>query len=184
MAGFEDAVKFASALRLDLSPTNKKMVLKEDFYEMAKQGQHLAVLIGKNRHNPWHHVIHAGKEEGKGYVYHMTGDDKSTARIRKDLFSDFAKGRDEVAIVLYSDESDLILQLQHAIAKWCHEHLPQENIYKVMNFNCEHFAAMCKTGNWVLHPTISCMLREYETLYSYAKMPKCQTVGLMFKGKL
>lgn len=146
MAGFEDAVRFASALGLDLPPTNKKMVLKEDFYEEAKQGQHLAVLIGENRHNPWHHVIYAGKEEGKGYVYHMTGDDKSTARIRKDLFSDFAKGRAEIAIVLYSDESDRTLQVQHAIAKCCHEHLPQENIYKVMNFNCEHFAVMCKTG--------------------------------------
>ena len=99
MAGFEDAVNFASALRLDLSPTDKKMLLKEEFYEQASQGQHLAVLIGKNRHNPWHHGIYAGKEEGKGYVYHMTGDDKSTARIRKDLFSDFAKGRDEIAIV-------------------------------------------------------------------------------------
>lgn len=190
MAGFEDAVRFASALGLDLPPTNKKMVLKEDFYEEAKQGQHLAVLIGENRHNPWHHVIYAGKEEGKGYVYHMTGDDKSTARIRKDLFSDFAKGRAEIAIVLYSDESDRTLQVQHAIAKCCHEHLPQENIYKVMNFNCEHFAVMCKTGKWVLHPflqfamrTISCMLREYETVYSYAKMPKCQTMGLMFTGQ-
>ena len=110
MAGFEEFAKFASSFRLDLSPTDKLVVPKENFYEEARPGQHLAVLIGKESCNPWHHGIYAGKENGKGYVYHMTGEGKSTSHIQKGLFHDFAKGRDEIAIVLYSEETDRTLR--------------------------------------------------------------------------
>ena len=186
MAKFEDFVRSVSTFRLDLSPTNKKMVSKEEFYEEVKPGQHLAVLIGKDSKNPWHHGIYAGKVDGKGYVYHMTGENKSTSHVQKGLFFDFAKGRDEIAIVLYTDETDETLRAQLLIAKWCHENFQQENLYEVLSFNCEHFVVMCKTGRYASRyemQTIRDMLGDYYLAYRYIKVPK-HTDTLVFTGEV
>ena len=179
-----DFVKYAASFGLDLSPTDKKMVRKENFYREVKPGQHLAVLIGKDSKNPWHHGIYAGEEDGRGYVYHMTGENKSASRVQKGLFFDFARGRDEIAVVLYTDETDETLGAQLLIAQWCHENFQQEDLYKLSSFNCEHFAVMCKTGRCASCSQIVCirdMLREIYQSYRYAKIPK-HGVDLVFTG--
>ena len=182
MANF---VEYAASFGLDLSPTNKKMVRKENFYREVKPGQHLAVLIGKDSKNPWHHGIYAGEEDGRGYVYHMTGENKSTSHVQKGLFFDFAKGRDEIAVVLYTDETDETLGAQLLIAQRCHENFRQEDLYELLSFNCEHFAVMCKTGRCASCSQIVYirdMLREVYQSYRYAKIPK-HGVDLVFTGE-
>ena len=82
-----DFVRYAASFGLDLYPTNKKMVRKENLYREVKPGQHLAVLIGKDSKNPrkansWH-LRRQGRWEIN--VYHMTGKEKKDhcAELRK-----------------------------------------------------------------------------------------------------
>jgi hypothetical protein len=172
-SAFEDGLKFVAGLRLDLSPSDKKMVKKEIFYEVAKRGEHVAVLIGTDQRNPWHHCIYAGRNAvGEGEVCHMTGDDKATAHIQKDYFHNFAKGRDEVAIILYKHESRDMRKQQLKCARWLYNTFPRENVYQFMGCNCEHFAVMCETGMYESFGLIVTMLDECLDCYEHTTLPK------------
>ena len=136
-----------AALNVDLGPTDRVMVKTENLIEVALKGQHLAVRCGRMKSDPWHHGIYGGfDEEGRGWVYHIAGLDKRTARIRKDPFLSFVRGQQEVAIVIYADDTPANRKKHVDVACHLYDHGPAEHLYDLFRFNCEHFAVLCKTG--------------------------------------
>ena len=144
----EDYAKLVELLSgVDLSPTNKDLVYVADFYEKVPAGSHLAVPSKETLLGPWHHGVYVGNKR----VIHMCGLSKVDAHVQETSFNEFMKGTSLVAVVTYADETEETLARTVAVARYLKDNLPVENLYKITDFDCEHFASLCKAGlkGWV-----------------------------------
>ena len=67
---------------------------------------------------PWHHGI----RDGHNSVIHMEGDGKEDARVRRCTLSEFTKGTQLVALVLYDDDSFEQRKETVKAARWMLQH--------------------------------------------------------------
>ena len=139
---YEALADFLQGLRLDLSPSNRKVIDKLDFRESVPYGSHIAV---PGQLGPWHHGILIDSQE----VIHMYGDSKPAARVRSCSLKDFTAGTDRIAVVLYEGDSDAHRRDTRLAAKWMLRVFGNaaEPLYNIMGFNCEHFAVGKDSGS-------------------------------------
>lgn len=169
---------------LDLSPKASKVVNVHDVYfkKVLKPGDHIAVpmSIVPEVCRPWHHGIYEGEDtNGEHRVIHMNGDDKASAIIRRDLFRDFCGNNANIAIVQYDDADgdrghEMALRAALDALK-----SSLEEVYNLIDNNCEHFATWCRTGRYVLNPDTDNVL---DILYEQA-LRRTPTKYVVFRKK-
>lgn len=139
---YEALADFLQGLRLDLSPSNRKVTDKLDFRESVPYGSHIAV---PGQFDPWHHGILIDSQE----VIHMYGDSKPAARVRSCSLKDFTAGTDRIAVVLYEGDSDAHRRDTRLAAKWMLRVFGNaaEPLYNIKGFSGEHFAVGKDSGS-------------------------------------
>jgi len=67
MANLDGFVKVIEAMGLDLSPSKKRIIIREDIYSVEtnlEAGDHVAVQFGAlTKDSPWHHGIYMGEKK-------------------------------------------------------------------------------------------------------------------------
>ena len=170
---------------LDLSPKASKVVNVHDVYckNVLKPGDHIAVPMSTVPElcRPWHHGIYEGQDtNGEHFVIHMNGGDKASATIRRDLFRDFCGDHANIAIVQYDDadgDRGHGMALRAALDALKSSH---EEVYNLIDNNCEHFATWCRTGRYVLNPDTDNVLN---ILYEQALRRTPTKYDTLFLGK-
>ena len=184
---YEALADFLQGLRLDLSPSNRKVIDKLDFRESVPYGSHIAVPSHSSQLGPWHHGILIDSLE----VIHMYGDSKSPARVRSCPLKDFTAGTDLIAVVLYEGDSDAHRRDTRLAAEWMLRVFGNaaEPLYNIMGFNCEHFALLCRHGlsrfanvcPIVSHLFVSCV-KQPDRLQKLCTLQDLCTRGAMERG--
>ena len=129
-------------LRVDLSPSDKRLISVADFYQDIPEGSHIAVPSHASRLGSWHHGIFMGSKR----VMHMYGDNNEEARVRMCSVNDFTSGTNVIALVLYEDDSHMSRQASVLAALFLQDTMKVRDLYEIAGFNCEHFALLCRTG--------------------------------------
>ena len=144
---YENLSLMLRRLGIDLSPTNKRLVEPTEFYDEVAVGSHIARPSHKSLLGPWHHGIFVGNKT----VIHMFGETVREACIQLCSVSEFVKGCNKIAVVLYDDDDDVHRKATVHVAYMLAEDADGPRIminqmYNIGNFNCEHFAVLCRTG--------------------------------------
>jgi hypothetical protein len=178
-------IKQMEEVLLDLSPKASKVVDIEDVYikKVLKPGDHIAVPMSTLSElcRPWHHGIYEGEDtNGEHFVIHMNGGDKASATIRRDSFRVFRGNNANIAIVQYDDADgdcghEMALRAALDALKSSHE-----EVYNLIDNNCEHFATWCRTGRYVLNPDTDNVLN---ILYEQALRRTPTKYDTLFLGK-
>lgn len=161
----DDLALFLTKHGVDLSPTNKILVDPTDFYEEVAVGSHIARPCQESHLGPWHHGIFVGNKR----VIHMSGDTVEDALIQQCSVRDFFQGHNATAVVLYAGDDDAhreatVLAATKLAADAAGPRILINHMFDILDFNCEHFAVLCRTGldgdryDSSLE-TIACMLR-------------------------
>ena len=129
---------------LNLEPFDATYIKPVDFYEQVPPGSHIAYktdtkVLGENI---WHHAIYDGNKK----VIHMV--ENGGGICITSVIEFMAKANQQCVIVQYENDNVEMQQSTRIVANYLLKSLGSNVLYQIHKFNCEHFAAVCRTGKW------------------------------------
>jgi len=129
---------------LNLEPLHVSYIVPVNFYRQVLPGSHIAYktetkVLGENI---WHHAIYDEDEK----IIHMVESGEGICITSVEKFMKDAK--QQCVIVEYENDNDDMRKSTRIVANYLLKSLGSTALYQIVNFNCEHFATICRTGKW------------------------------------
>ena len=129
-------------MKMDLTPSNSRLVHVMNIHKNLQPGDHFAVPSDQSLLGPWHHAIFMGHDK----VMHMTGENKIDAHIQEGDLEAVLANCSRIAIIDYENDSKEARAATMQNARQLEQTSPKEELYNIADFNCEVFAVICRRG--------------------------------------
>jgi hypothetical protein len=132
------------------------------WHRVLKRGDHILVRRASSN-DVFHHAIFVGEKASNGvtddFVVDMHGRSKEDAKLCLRTMDEFlgVKGRPELAVLRYKDDSDEKREKSAWLAEESYNRLSDcIDLYNLLGCNCQHFATWCRTMRWAATDVCAC----------------------------